>query len=204
MHNNDADMKFVLHNQQNQKIYKFHYPVFFMKTLRQKFNNIVQEKGNKVYDGLGDVLTAEVSPRGLASIALLGTLALGGAGCGGTRMGILDTSKLIHNYGFHVDHMYPLGDLYVPLDDMQNCGQKKLQTGDSSYITTRGCIRCLNESTSFNGQELAFMESYLDTHGTPSEKDFYEKNGFTDRLYRGSDGKWRDVTTKNVVWTPGK
>ncbi len=45
--------------------------------MRQRFNNFVQEKANGICDGLGDVLTTEVSAKGAGMLALGAALTFG-------------------------------------------------------------------------------------------------------------------------------
>ena len=53
-----------------------------MKNLRKKLNDFTRKTGNKLYDGLGDVLTEEVSPRNIAAIAAVTFLPYTMIGCG--------------------------------------------------------------------------------------------------------------------------
>jgi len=54
------------------------------RTLRQKITNAERAIGNFFCDGAGDILATEINPRGIVSLALLGSLSLSGgtlAGC---------------------------------------------------------------------------------------------------------------------------
>jgi hypothetical protein len=48
---------------------------------RTYLNKKAEEIGNKIYSGLGDVLTTEVSPKGLGALVLAGSLAFGSVSC---------------------------------------------------------------------------------------------------------------------------
>lgn len=60
--------------------------------LRKMFNNAVERYGNRVHSGLGDILTTEVSPRGVRALTLAG-LIVGSAGLIGATSGCATTHR---------------------------------------------------------------------------------------------------------------
>jgi len=68
-----------------------------MENLSQNFNKKVNKYGNKFYDGLGDFLTTDVTPKGLVGILGAGIIVLGIGGCASTRT---YQKGQVHGYNF--------------------------------------------------------------------------------------------------------
>lgn len=64
------------------------------KRLRQKFNDKVEKYGNKIYTGLGDILTTEVDKKGVLELGLVGIIGLGTVGCVTGGLGEYETNTV--------------------------------------------------------------------------------------------------------------
>jgi len=112
--------------------------------MRSRLNGGARRLGNMIYDGLGDVLTCEISPKKMLGIGLVG-LAVGGSGCSPAGDAFAD----------HLAVSGAEAVVYHGVGRAVNPNQVEVNVGGGGYVMSRPKPRIvMKEWRDYNGDKI--------------------------------------------------